>query len=146
MTVTRTLALLLLTATPANAQVLERLCSTGIHRLETHDPATAAQTLATTLTDIFAGGPPSPDLTIYITLPTAMVPDCPEGAWEPVYTITSLGGDRYSGRIQPTNLSSNGHVFFATIVFTAEAVLEWKPWEGNLTHPLRGGVILDQDQ
>lgn len=118
---------ILLTTTPASAQPLGNTCQTGLHRLQNHDPAAAALTLVATLIDIFADGPPSPDLTIYITLPPAMVPDCPEGAWGPVYQIARLQNGLYTGRIQSTNISGNRHVFQAKVVFTADAVLEWQP-------------------
>ncbi len=139
----RTLAtLLLLVTAPASAQVLSNACQTGLHRLTNHDPAAAAQTLATTLSDIFADGPPSPGLTVYTTLPPTVVPDCPQGAWEPAAQLARLGEGLYTGRIQPTNFSHHGQVFRATVVFTADAILEWKPLEGTLRRPVPGGVLV----
>jgi hypothetical protein len=64
---------------------------------------------------------------------------------EMVNDISQVGDDLYTGRIMPTNISGNGHVFLAHIVFTATDVLEWKPWDDVLGGPLEGGVLIAED-
>lgn len=140
------LPLLLSTLLMAAPAIAQNLCQTGIHRLQNHDPVVAQVNLQALLHELFAdGGMPDENMQITITLPPALVPDCPEGALEPVADLRRVDDGLYAGRIMPTNISGNGHVFLAQIVFTESEVLEWKPGNHNLGGALEGGVLIGEN-
>jgi hypothetical protein len=104
-------------------------CQTSMHRPPyDFDPARAQATLPLVVENTFApdGTAPEYQLTAFVMLPPSLVPRCPDGAVEPVWVTGALPDGRLFGTLQPTNISSNGHVFFAEIAFTASDIHDWE--------------------
>lgn len=92
------------------------------------DPTQAQATFPLVVANAFTpdGTAPEDNLTAYVMLPPSLVPRCPDGAVEPISVIRVTAGGQFHGILQPTNISSNGHLFFAEIAFTTADVLDWE--------------------